>query len=126
MHISAPIREFSAPFSPTTVTHNMHHMHDTIADESRSHFVLQREETNHITYLTAGGSGDDSVHVSSVISPTQRSENNAAKKYEGRRSAIKKLYLLLVSVGFGAMTTRFFLPTNRKLILELPTYYKIN
>jgi len=27
------------------------------------------------TYLTAGGSGDDSVHVSSVITPPLRSEN---------------------------------------------------
>jgi hypothetical protein len=27
-----------------------------------------------------------------------------------------------MSFGFGAMTTRFFLPTNRKLILELPSY----
>jgi len=27
------------------------------------------------TYLTAGGSDDDSVHVSSVITPTLRTEN---------------------------------------------------
>jgi len=33
-----------------------------------------------------------------------------------------KRYLLLLSVRFGAITTRFFLPTNWKLILELPTY----
>jgi hypothetical protein len=33
------------------------------------------KKTNHSTYLTAGGSGDDSVHVSSVITPTLRSEN---------------------------------------------------
>jgi hypothetical protein len=26
-------------------------------------------------YLTAGGSGDDSVHVSAVITPTLRNEN---------------------------------------------------
>ena len=32
------------------------------------------------TYLTSGGSGDDSAHVSSV--------HYAAKIYEGRRSAI--------------------------------------
>jgi len=25
---------------------------------------------------------------------------------------------------FGAMTTRFFLPTNWRLILELPTYFE--
>ena len=35
------------------------------------------------TYLTARGSGDDSVHVSSVITP-----HYAAKMYEGRCSAI--------------------------------------
>jgi hypothetical protein len=33
------------------------------------------KKTNHSTYLTAGGSGDDSVHVSSEITPTLRSEN---------------------------------------------------
>ena len=33
------------------------------------------KKTNHSTYFTAGGSGDDSVHVSSVITPTQHSEN---------------------------------------------------
>jgi hypothetical protein len=33
------------------------------------------KKTNHRTYLRAGGSGDDSVHVSSVIIPTLRSEN---------------------------------------------------
>jgi hypothetical protein len=32
-------------------------------------------KTNRITYLTAGRSGDDSVHVSSVITATLRSEN---------------------------------------------------
>jgi CRP-like cAMP-binding protein len=31
-------------------------------------------------------------------------------------------YLLLLSVRFGAMTILFFLPTNRKFILELLTY----
>jgi hypothetical protein len=33
-----------------------------------------------------------------------------------------KLYLLLLSLRFGVMTKRFILTTNRKLILELPTY----
>ena len=33
------------------------------------------KKTNHSMYLTAGGSGDDSVHVSSVITSTLRSEN---------------------------------------------------
>jgi hypothetical protein len=33
------------------------------------------KKTNHSTYLTAGGSGDGSVHVSSVITPTLCSES---------------------------------------------------
>jgi hypothetical protein len=33
------------------------------------------KKTNHITYLKAGDSGDVSVHVSSVITPTLRREN---------------------------------------------------
>jgi hypothetical protein len=37
------------------------------------------KKTNHSTHLTAGWSGDVSVHVTTVISP---------KLYEGRRSAI--------------------------------------
>jgi len=65
------------------------------------------------TYLTAGGSGDGSVHVSSVITPALRSEN-----VWGLAFSDNKRYLLLLSVGFGAMTKRFFLPTNRRLILE--------
>jgi hypothetical protein len=40
------------------------------------------KKTNHSTYLTAGGSGDDSVHVSSLIL------HYAEKMYEGRHSAI--------------------------------------
>jgi len=67
------------------------------------------------TYLTAG---DDSVHVSSVITATLRSEN-----VWGYAFGDNKRYLLLLSMRFGAMTTRFFLPTNRRLILELPTQY---
>jgi hypothetical protein len=33
------------------------------------------KKMNHSTYLTAGRSGDDIVHVSLVITPTLRSEN---------------------------------------------------
>ena len=33
------------------------------------------KKTNHSTYLTAGGSGDDSVHVLSVFTLTLRGEN---------------------------------------------------
>jgi hypothetical protein len=40
---------------------------------------------------------------------------------EGRRSAVTAA-LSLLSVRFGAMTTCLFLPTNRKLILELASY----
>jgi hypothetical protein len=75
------------------------------------------KKMNYCTYLTAGGSGDDSVHVSSVISPTLRSENVRVYAFSDN-----KRYLLLLSLRFGAMTTRFFLPTNRRLILELPSY----
>ena len=68
------------------------------------------------TYLIAGVSGDDSVHVSSLITPTLNSEN-----VWGLAFSDNKRYLLLLSVRFDAMTTRFFLPTYRKLILELLT-----
>jgi len=71
------------------------------------------KKTNHSMYLTAGGSGDDSVHVLSVFTPTLRSENVREYVYSKNRS-----YLLLLSVRFDAMTTYLFLPTNRKLILE--------
>jgi hypothetical protein len=33
------------------------------------------KKTNHSTYFRGGGSGDDGVHVSSVITPTARSED---------------------------------------------------
>ena len=70
------------------------------------------------TYFTAGGSGDDSVHVSSVITSTLRCEHTWVQTFSDN-----KLYLLLLSARFGAMTTRSFLPTNRRLNLELLTYY---
>jgi hypothetical protein len=72
-HHCAPIPEFSAPFSHTTVTHNIITVYTT-QSTNLGRGVL-REEKNHSTYLTAGGSGDDSVHVSSVITATLRSEN---------------------------------------------------
>jgi hypothetical protein len=75
------------------------------------------KKTNHSTYLTPGCSGDDSVHVSSVITPTLCSEN-----VWGEAFSDNKRYLLLLSVRFGDMTTRFFLPTNPMLILEQPTH----
>jgi len=68
-------------------------------------------------YLTAGGSGEDSVHVSSVITPTLRSENVWWQAF----SNIKR-YLLLLSMRVVAMTC-FVLPTNRRLISKLPSYF---
>jgi hypothetical protein len=70
MYISAPILEFSAPFS-----HNI-----IIVYTAQSMMNLGRalsfcmNKTDHNMYLTAGGSGDDSVHVSSATTPTLRSE----------------------------------------------------
>jgi len=76
MHISVPIPKFSAPFPHTTVTRNIVTIYMTQSTmnlgRALSFFV---KKTNHSTYLTAGGSGDDSVHVLSVFTPTLRSEN---------------------------------------------------
>jgi hypothetical protein len=33
------------------------------------------KKTNHSTYRTAGGSSNDTIHISSVITPTLHSEN---------------------------------------------------
>jgi hypothetical protein len=76
MHIGAPIPEFSAPFSHTSVTHNIItvYMTQSTMNLGRALFFCMKT-TNHSTYLTAGASGDDSVHVSSAITPTIRSEN---------------------------------------------------
>jgi hypothetical protein len=53
-------------------------MHNTIEDKSRPRFVFLREE-NESQYVphsfTAGASDDDSVHISSVITPKLHSEN---------------------------------------------------
>jgi hypothetical protein len=76
MHISAPIPEFYAPFSHTTVIHNIITVYMTQATMNLGHTLsFCMKEINYGTYLTAGGSGDDSVHVSSVITPTICSEN---------------------------------------------------
>jgi hypothetical protein len=55
-------------------------------------------------YLTAGGSGDDNVHVSSATTPTLRSEY--AWGYVFRDN--KQHYLLLLSLCFGALSTHYF------------------
>jgi len=76
MHISAPIPEFSAPFSHKTVTHNIFTISTTQLTVNLGHALsFCVKKMNHRRYLTAGGSGDDSVHVSSVITPTVRSKN---------------------------------------------------
>jgi hypothetical protein len=64
-------------------------------------------------YPTSGGRGDDSVYVSSVVTHKLRSEN-----IRGQVFSDNKPYVLLLSVHFGAMAKRLFLPTNRNLILE--------
>jgi hypothetical protein len=76
------------------------------------------KKMNHSKYFTDGKSGDDSVHVSSVITPTLHSKN-----VRGLAFRDNKRYLLLLNERFGAMTMRFFLPTNRRLTLELPTCF---
>jgi len=68
--------EFSAPFSHTIVTHNIITVYTTRwTINLRCALSFCVKKTNHSTYLTAGGSGDDSTHVSSVITPTRRSVN---------------------------------------------------
>jgi len=76
MHISVPIPEFSAPFSHTTVTHNIItvYMTQLMMNLGRA-LSFCTKKTNRSTYLTAGGGGDDSVHVSSVITPALCSKN---------------------------------------------------
>jgi hypothetical protein len=75
MHISAPIPEFSALFSHTTVTHNitLYTTQSTINLGHTLSFCVKK--MNHSTYFTAGRSSDDSVLVSSVITPTLCTEN---------------------------------------------------
>jgi hypothetical protein len=75
-HINAPIPEFSAPFSHTNVTHNIITLYTTQSTMNlcRALFFCVKK-MNHSKYLTAGGSGDDGVHVLSVITPKLRSEN---------------------------------------------------
>ena len=64
MHVSAPIPEFSAPFSHTTVTHKIIIVYMTQSTMNLGHALsFCVKKTYHSTYLTAGGSGNDSVHV---------------------------------------------------------------
>ena len=77
-HISAPISEFSAQFCHTTVFHNIItiylYMTQSTMNLGRdlSFFV---KKTNHSKYLTVGWHIGDSIHISSVITPTVHSEN---------------------------------------------------
>jgi hypothetical protein len=76
MYISAPILEFSAPFSHTTAIHNIitvYTSQSTVNLDRALSFCMKK--TNHSSKLTAGGSDVDSVHVSSAITPTPLSEN---------------------------------------------------
>jgi hypothetical protein len=76
MHISAPIPEFSASFPHTSGTPNIITVYTTQSTMNLSLALsFCEKKTNHSTYFTAGGSGNDSVHVSSVITPTLRGEN---------------------------------------------------
>ena len=117
MHISAPIPKFSAPFPHTTVTYNIVTIYMTQSTNLCRALSFCVKRTNHSTYLTAGGSGNGSVHVLSLFTPTLRNENVWGYAYSKNRS-----YLLQLSMRFDAMTARLFLPTNRRLILEWPSY----
>jgi uncharacterized protein VirK/YbjX len=103
MHISALIPEISATFSHTTVTHNIITVYTTQSTINLDGALSCVKKLNYSTHLTAGGSGDDSVHVSSAITPTLRNENASRLVLRENKS-----YLLLLSFCFGAMAKRFF------------------
>jgi len=77
------VNEHPAPFvldrPPKLIqcfTRNIFTVHKTQSTMNLGRTLSFRvKKTNHSTYLTAGGSGDNSVHVSSVITPTLCSEN---------------------------------------------------
>jgi hypothetical protein len=76
VQISAPILEFSAPFSHTTATHNIFTVYTTqLMMNLGCTLSFCMKKTNHSTYFTAGGSGVDSAHVSSAITSTLLGEN---------------------------------------------------
>jgi hypothetical protein len=76
MHISAPIPVFSALFAHTIYTHNIITVYTTQSKMNLGRALsFYMKETNRSLHLTAGGGGDDSVHVSSAITSTIRSEN---------------------------------------------------
>ena len=124
MHISVPIPKFSAPFPHTTVTQNIVTVYTTQSTMNLGcvlYFCVKK--TNHIMYLTAGGSGDDSVHVLSVFTPTLHSENIWGYAYSKNRS-----YLLLLSMRFDVMTTCLFF-TNQSEVdfgIALIFYHSFN
>jgi hypothetical protein len=60
----------------TPVTHNSITIHTTQSTMNLSRALsFCVKKTDHSLYLTTGGSGDDSVHVSSAITHRLRSEN---------------------------------------------------
>jgi hypothetical protein len=76
MQISAPIPEFSAPFSHTTVTHNIITIYMTQSTMNLGRTLsFCVKKIDHSPYLTVGRISDDCVHVSSIITPTLHSEN---------------------------------------------------
>jgi hypothetical protein len=82
-----------------------HRTHDKIDYESRTRFVPLVE----ISYLTASGRGDDSVHVSSAITPTLRSVNSW-----GQACSDNILY------PFGAIFKIFAHPVFKMWIIQEP------
>jgi hypothetical protein len=65
MHISAPIPKFFAPLSHTNVTHNIIAVYTTQSTMNLGRALsFCKKKTNYITYLIAGRSGIDGVHVS--------------------------------------------------------------
>jgi hypothetical protein len=74
MHISVPSPKFSAPFSHTTVIQNIIIIYTTQLKTNLGHALSCVKKMNLSMNLTAGGSGDDIVNVSSIITPTLRSK----------------------------------------------------
>jgi aspartate-semialdehyde dehydrogenase len=76
MQISAPIPEFSAPFSHTTVTHKIITIYSTPSTMNLGPALsFYIKKTNHSTCLTVSGTGVNGVHVSKAITPTLHNEN---------------------------------------------------
>jgi len=79
------------------------------------------KKTNQSMYLTAGGSGDDSVRALSVINYSYTMQWKC-RRVGVRRQQRYLLLLSVLSVCFGTMAVRSLLPTNRRFTLELPMH----